>query len=56
MVYTEYTKMAAVSHGTSHVTTKQCSTLVDIFKNAIKSWSLIENQHASTVSLLESGE
>ena len=24
MVYTERTKMAAVSHGTSHVTTKQC--------------------------------
>ena len=61
MVYTECTKMAAVSHGTSHVKTKQhCSTplLVDIQKHAVRSYSIVTHleSHASAVSLLESGE
>ena len=40
MVYTERAEMAAVSHGTSHVTVKErCkyTTSVDIQKRAIKS-------------------
>ena len=53
MVYTERAEMAAVSHGTSHVTTEKCckyTTLVDI-----------QNVHLvscdeSAASLLESGE
>ena len=44
MVYTEQAETAAVSHGTSHVTTKQCwkyTTSVDIQKYAIKGQLLI---------------
>ena len=59
MVYTEHAEVAAVSCGTSHVTTKQCCkyiTLVDIPKSTIRcnSHSFRITHDKSAVSLLES--
>ena len=53
--------MAVVSHGTSHVTTKQCckyTTLTDIQKHIIKGYShsFRITCNISAVSLLESRE
>ena len=54
MVYTKRAEMAAVSRGTSHVTTQNAVTLVDI-KNALykASHSFRTTYDNSAVSLLE---
>ena len=54
MVYTECAEMAAVSCGTSHVSTVS-TPLRWILKNTLKVVTHVES-HASAVSLLESGE
>ena len=57
MVYTECAEVAAVSKGTSHGSTVS-TPLQWIFKNALdykKLFTHVES-HASTVTLLESGE
>ena len=61
MVYTERAETAAVSRGTSHITTKQrCAytTYVDIQKRAVKSYShsFRITYEKGAVGLLESGE
>ena len=55
MVYTEHTKMAAVSCGTSHASAVS-TPLGWIFKMRCKKLFTHVESHASTVSLLESGE
>ena len=56
MVYTEHAKMAAVSHGTSHVTIKQHFGkyfLKYTRKKAKKKLDTRAESHVSTVSLLK---
>jgi len=57
MVYTKRAEMAAVSRGTSHVTTQNAVTLVDI-KNALykASHSFRITCNKTSASLLESEE
>ena len=47
MVYTERAETAAVSCGTSHASAVKYSTLVDIQKRAIKSYSICERSESA---------